>query len=263
MTDEEFARAYPVPDIQWWTAEEYAAWLENEKQELQSIIGSKGWTSGTGWFTWTQEMVDEIIVKYEEVLAMIENGYLVSKSVDGDEDTLIMSGGPMQATATDEGDVAEKDEIDYKSLFSDYKRCGLTSQNNDGNLYWNGQRVRIFVDGTEFSGGYASKYEHYDPEGTIDVRTVRERVDNGDGSYGETIAERMARYAPYGVSYQEKDGKKIIRYNGKSVKSFVDIAPDGSVFSVGSTDGGEIVLVTDYDGDGTLKGVKAMMSYRF
>ena len=401
LTDEEFARAYPVPDIQWWTAEEYAAWLENEKQELQSIIGSKGWTSGTGWFTWTQEMVDETIVKYEEVLAMIENGYLVSKSVDGDEDTLIMSGGPMQATATDEGDVAEKDEIDYKSLFSDYKRCGLTSQNNDGNLYWNGQRVRIFVDGTEFSGGYASKYEHYDPEGTIDVRTVRERVDNGDGSYdpmgplvrleefepdqmfldamegqryvgaefqysadqtarelerykpfglayeldpkketgslsmtwnnrpvrslfdperqlwfcnslgteglnieavyeggritglrespeansveagavideeatvtesdgndsyGEIIAERMARYAPYGVSYQEKDGKKIIRYNGKSVKSFVDIAPDGSVFSMGSTDGGEIVLVTDYDGDGTLKGVKAMMSYRF
>lgn len=73
----------------------------------------------------------------------------------------------------------------------------------------------------------------------------------------------MERYAPYGVSYREADGKKIIRYQGKAVDSFADIAPDGSVFSVGSTDGGEIVLVTEYDGEGTLKGVMPMMSYHF
>ena len=396
MTDEEFASAYPDPDIQWWTAEEYADWLENEKEELQSIIGSRGWTSSTGWFTWTQEMVDETIAKYEEVLAMIENGYLVSKTVDGDENTMLMSGGPMQATATDDGDELEKIKIDYERLFEEYERCKLTFKNNGSDLYWNGQRVRIFADGAEFGGGYVSQYEHYDPEGTIDVRTVRERVDNGDGSYdpmgplvrleefqpgqmfldalegqryvgaeiqyeaehtakeleryapfgltgetnittgklamtwngqpvrslfdperqlwlcnslgtkgldleavyeggrltglresqedasveagavigeeaavaesdgndgsGETIAERMERYASYGVSYQEIGGKKIIRYKGKAVDSFADIDPDGSVFSVGSTDGGEIRLVTVYDQSGMLSGVKAVES---
>ena len=412
MTDEEFAAAYPDQNIQWWTAEEYADWLENEKQELQSVIGSQGWTASTGWFTWTQEMVDETIAEYEEVLTMIENGYLVSKSVDGDENTMlvmnpldrVLGSGDGSYTVEKEGQKFDSnfENVDYESLFEDYKRCGLTFQNNDGNLYWNGQRVRIFADGAEFDGGYASQYEHYDPEGVIDVRTVRERVDNGDGSYdpmgplvrleefepeqmfldaldcqielnqmqaedeartaaelapylefgltysfdqfqkssdwlsmtwngqpvrslfdpecqlwianslgakgmdlevvykdgeitglresqesasvhagavidaeataaesdgddgsGETIAQRMERYAPYGVSYQEIGGKKMIRYKGKTVDSFADITPDGSVFSVGSTDGGEIVLVTDYDEDGTLKGVKAMMSFHF
>ena len=62
---------------------------------------------------------------------------------------------------------------------------------------------------------------------------------------------------------EEKDGKRSIRYEGKAVDSFTDMRPGGGVFSVKSTDDGEIALVTVYDGDGKLKGVKAMMSYRF
>ncbi len=410
MTDEEFAAAYPEPEVEWWTAAEYAAWLENEKRDLQDMIGSKGWTQSTGWFTWTQEMVDETIAEYEEILNMIESGYLVSKTVDGDENTMLVM-NPLDRVvgsadwenaieAKEQSDFYD-DTFDYTSLFDDYKSCGLTFQNSDGNLYWNGQRVRIFVDGAEHEGGWVSQYEHYDPEGSVDVRTIRERVDNGDGSYnlmgplvrleefepeqmflealegqryvgaefqyeaertaqelkryekfgltfdsnansptgslsmswngqpvrslfdperqlcvcnslgtkglnleavyeggeltglresaedksfvesgtvinaeatategtgdnsGETIAERMEKYAPYGVSYQEKDGKRSIRYEGKAVDSFTDMRPGGGVFSVKSTDGGEIALVTVYDGDGELKGVKAMMSYRF
>lgn len=410
MTDEEFAAAYPEPEVEWWTAAEYAAWLENEKKNLQDMIGSKGWTQSTGWFTWTQEVVDETIAEYEEILNMIESGYLVSKTVDGDEDTmLVMNPLDRVVGSADWENVIEAkeqsdfydDTFDYTSLFDDYKSCGLTFQNSDGNLYWNGQRVRIFVDGAEHGGGWVSQYEHYDPDGSIDVRTVRERVDNGDGSYnlmgplvrleefepeqmfldalegqsyvgaelqyegdrtakeleryapfgltyefdqtlstsslkmawngravrslfdaqrqlwvcnslgteglnleavyengelaglrestedksfvesgavinaeatategtgdssGETIAERMEKYAPYGVTYQEKDGKRSIRYEGKAVDSFTDMRPGGGVFSVNSTDGGEIALVTVYDGDGKLKGVKAMLSYRF
>lgn len=404
MTDEEFAEAYPDPDVEWWTAGEYAAWLENEKKELESMIGSKGWTNSTGWFTWTQEMVAETIAGYEETLAMIENGYLVSKSVDGDENTMlvmnpldrVVGSGDWESTM-EEKECSDGDDFDYTSLFDDYKRCGLTFQNNDGILYWKDQRVRIFVDGAEYGDGYTSQYEHYDPEGTVDVRTVRERVDNGDGSYslmgplvrleefepdqmfldalegqryvgaefqyeaertaqelerytpfgltfesnansptgslamswngrpvrslfdperqlwvcnslgtkglnleavyeggkliglresgeksseeaamvmagestaeddgddgsGQTIAERMEPFAAYGVSYQEIGGKKVIRYNGKSVSSFADVRPDGSVFSVGSTDGGEIDLVTVYDQAGRLSGVKAVES---
>lgn len=404
MTDEEFAEAYPDPDVEWWTAGEYAAWLENEKKELESMIGSKGWTNSTGWFTWTQEMVAETIAGYEETLAMIENGYLVSKSVDGDENTMlvmnpldrVVGSGDWESTM-EEKECSDGDDFDYTSLFGDYKRCGLTFQNNDGILYWKDQRVRIFVDGAEYGDGYVSQYEHYDPEGTVDVRTVRERVDNGDGSYslmgplvrleefepdqmfldalegqryvgaefqyeaertaqelerytpfgltfesnansptgslamswngrpvrslfdperqlwvcnslgtkglnleavyeggkliglresgeksseeaamvmagestaeddgdngsGQTIAERMEPFAAYGVSYQEIGRKKVIRYNGKSVSSFADVRPDGSVFSVGSTDGGEIDVVTVYGRDGRLVGVKAVES---
>ncbi len=402
MTDEEFAAAYPDPDVEWWTAAEYAAWLENEKRDLQDMIGSKGWTQSTGWFTWTQEMVDETIAEYEEILNMIESGYLVSKTVDGDENTMLVM-NPLDRVvgsadwenaieAKEQSDFYD-DTFDYTSLFDDYKSCGLTFQNSDGNLYWNGQRVRIFVDGAEHEGGWVSQYEHYDPEGSVDVRTIRERVDNGDGSYnlmgplvrleefepermfldalegqryvgaefqyeaertaqelkryekfgltfdsnannptgslsmswngqpvrslfdperqlwvcnslgtkglnleavyengkltglresqedasveagavideetavaesdgndgsGETIAQRMERYASYGVSYQEIGGKKIIRYKGKAVDSFADIRPDGGVFSVGSTDGGEIDLVTVYDRNGKLAGI--------
>ncbi len=40
MTDAEFEEKFPTPDIEWWTYDEYKAWLENEKVELKSIIGS-------------------------------------------------------------------------------------------------------------------------------------------------------------------------------------------------------------------------------
>lgn len=402
MTAQEFAKAYPDPQVEWWTAEEYAAWLENEKKSLQDMIGSKGWTPSTGWFTWTQEMVTEAIAEYEEILALIQNGYLISKTVDGSEDTMLMV-NPLDIVLGS-AEVEEKevlgdslnsfsDHSDKVSLFADYQRCGLTFNDNDGSLYWNGQRVRIFVDGAEYGEGFASAYEHYDPEGTIDIHTVRERIDNGDGSYdlmgplvrleeftpdqmfldalecqqyvdaeihreaehtakelerytpfgltskidphtgtltmdwngspvgslfdrerrlyvanslggdgqnleavyekgkltglriskekgymesgtvigaeaavaeddgnssGKTIAEHMEQYAPYGLSYREVNGRKIIHYNGQTVESISDLRPDGSVFSVGSTDGGEVKLVTVYDSTGELSGLKLL-----
>ncbi len=396
MTDEEFAAAYPTPRVEWWTAEEYAAWLEEEKKNLQDMIGSKSWTPSTGWFTWTREMVDETIAEYEEILKKIEEGYFVSKSVDGDENTMLMSGGPMQATTVEEGGMVEKGSVDYIALFEDYNRFGLTFNDDDNNLYWNGQRVRIFVDGAELGDGWVSQYEHYDPEGSIDVHTVREKIINGDNSYdpmgplvrleefepeqmfldalegyrytgaeiqydeehtareleryapfglrcefdqsqstgslkmtwngravrslfdserqlwvcnslgtdglnleavyrngeltglresaedkgfvesgavinaeataaegtgdgsGETISERMEKYAPYGVVYEEQNCQRTIRYNGRMVSGFADMRPDGSVFSVGSTVGGDVGLVTVYDGGGKLEGVKAV-----
>lgn len=407
MTEEEFAEACPEPHVEWWTEEEYAAWLAKEKKELQDIIGSKGWTPSTGWFTWTQEMVTQAVAEYEKILALIKSGYLVSKTVEGQEDALLMSGAPKEMTGNGSYEVSDKtaeagsepvfENIDYGDLFEDYKRYGLTFKSQDGSLRWKGQRVRIFVDGAEYGDGFASAYEHYDPEGTIDVRTVREKVDNGDGSYdlmgplvrleefqpeqifldalegqnyvgaeisygeehtaqeleryapfglhyefdqsqstgslvmtwngravrslfdperqlwvcnslgtkglnleavyedgrltglrestedksfvetgvvinaetavtendgrpgsGETIAQKMERYAPYGVSYQETDGKKTIWYHGQKIERFSDTQPDGSVFSVSSTDGGEIHLAAAYDSNGRLCGVKTV-----
>ena len=93
MTDEEFDRRFPVPNVEWWTYEEYAAWLEQEKVNLQAMLGETGWTGGRGEFTWTQEIIDETIAMYEGILQEIKEGKMYSKSIDGD-DTLMMSYDP-------------------------------------------------------------------------------------------------------------------------------------------------------------------------
>ena len=86
LTDEEYEKRFPTPDVEWWTYEEYKAWLEEQKIQLQSMIGERGWTGGRGEFVWTQEIVDETIAMYEETLQDIKNGIRISKSVDGDTD---------------------------------------------------------------------------------------------------------------------------------------------------------------------------------
>ena len=85
LTDEEFEQRFPSPDVEWWTYDEYKAWLENEKVQLQDMIGETGWTGSQGEFVWTQEKVDETIKMYEGILEEIKNGVLYSKMVDGSE----------------------------------------------------------------------------------------------------------------------------------------------------------------------------------
>ena len=89
MTDEEFERRFPTSNVEWWTYEEYAAWLEKEKVELQAMLGEKGWTGGRGEFVWTQEIIDETIAMYEGILQEIKEGIMYSKSVDGDENVMM------------------------------------------------------------------------------------------------------------------------------------------------------------------------------
>ncbi len=88
LTDAEFEKLYPTQDIEWWTYDEYKAWLENEKVNLQSMIGEKGYTNTDGWFVWTQEKVDETIALYESILEDIKNGKMYAKSVDGDDSVM-------------------------------------------------------------------------------------------------------------------------------------------------------------------------------
>ena len=89
LTDAEFEARYPTPDVEWWTYDEYKAWLEQEKVALQSLVGESG-TAGGVEFTWTQEKVDETIALYESILADIQNGILYSKTVDGSEDVMLV-----------------------------------------------------------------------------------------------------------------------------------------------------------------------------
>lgn len=90
LTDAEYEQLYPTQDIEWWTYDEYKAWLDNEKVQLQSMLGERGSVNGGEEFVWTQEKIDETIALYEETLQDIKNGMVYSKTVDGQDDMLVV-----------------------------------------------------------------------------------------------------------------------------------------------------------------------------
>ena len=107
LTDEEFEARFPTPDVEWWTYDEYKAWLDNEKVQLQSLLGETGTVGGQS-FTWTQEEIDKTIAMYEEILTDLKNGVMYSKSVNG-EDEVMMSYNPADiSTSTDAGDAVRE-----------------------------------------------------------------------------------------------------------------------------------------------------------
>ena len=107
LTDAEFEARYPTPDVEWWTYDEYKAWLKQEKVALQSLVGESG-TAGGVEFTWTQEKVDETIALYESILADIQNGILYSKTVDGSEDVMLVM-NPADIAMSTEADMTATD----------------------------------------------------------------------------------------------------------------------------------------------------------
>lgn len=90
LTDAELEALYPTQDIEWWTYDEYKAWLDNEKIQLQSMLGERGSVNGGEEFVWTQEKIDETIALYEETLQDIKNGMMYSKTVDGQDDVRVV-----------------------------------------------------------------------------------------------------------------------------------------------------------------------------
>lgn len=64
-----------------------------------------------------------------------------------------------------------------------YGKFGVTFD-KDGKMVYNGKAVRWFADGVELAdGGWATRYTYANDNGTLSLRTVRQRKDNGDGSY--------------------------------------------------------------------------------
>ena len=200
LTEERFHAQYgdwgDSWDVEWWTADEFAAWLEQEKKALQDIIGERAYTGADGWFVWDQKRVDETIALYEEMLSDIQKGALYSKTIwdkDGNalEDVALGSDGPLDAvvaTVTDDSiSAADKeplrgDSADTYALLAEAESFGLTSA-ADG-LYYNGKRVRMLVDGVSTgNGGYGIRYVYWGDWGEVDVHTLRSVRDNGDGSY--------------------------------------------------------------------------------
>lgn len=179
-------------DIEWWTADEYAQWLENEKEELQDLVGKNAmaYTPSDGWFVWTQERVDEAIALYERELEFIRGGGKLSKpSKDG---SVLMSGGYVATavvqTIEDEVSITENKASDAQEslddeqaddgsinpeIFAAYAPFGLTVQ--DDALYFAGQRVRRFSDVYKADLFRTVSCQNDDPEGSIDVEAIREQ----------------------------------------------------------------------------------------
>lgn len=204
--------------VEWWTAEEYETWLEQEKKDLQEIIGERGYTASTGWFTWDQKKVDETIALYEEILENIKKGALYSKRVldkDGNEmgdislgmDGFVgtydeqMSEFTVFTPSADLSELREEARANVSELLKACEPYGLTGSEQDG-LFYNGQRVRCFVDGYSLGepGLYGIGYTYIDDGGTVDVHTLRGVIFNPDGSYnpyGELTALAAAGEAGF------------------------------------------------------------------
>lgn len=80
-------------ELEWWTAEDFAAWIEQERAELQALIGTEDrvWTPSEGWFSWDQAHVDAVIAEYEETLKFIQSGGRVSRTGWEDGNVLMVS----------------------------------------------------------------------------------------------------------------------------------------------------------------------------
>ncbi len=194
--------------VEWWTAEDYAAWLEEEKQVLQSIIGERGYTSSEGWFVWDQARVDESIALYESILENIRNGVLYSKTIttgDGSvvEDVALGSGtlDASKISSHTREDTIISEILDKELSFSRSQEPAMISKLldetallgqlrafgiflSDSQMTYKGQSIRYLVDGVRVGdNGYATQHVYIDPEGTVDIHTLYSATGNPDGSY--------------------------------------------------------------------------------
>ncbi len=133
-------------DVEWWTAEEYAKWLDEEKEVLQSMIGEKAYTGGDGWFVWTQEKVDETIALYEDNLQKIKDGMKLSKSSD-DAVGITMAYSPenieyaKQESRNGHTKIKTVMKCIQRRTLSVYAKCGITYQKETGFLMYDGKTI--------------------------------------------------------------------------------------------------------------------------
>ena len=185
MEESEYLKKYPMPEVEWWTYEEYKEWLDNEKKELQSMLGSTGSINGEK-FTWTQEKIDEAIAMYEEILQEIKDGVKYSKTVNEEGDPLLSEAQSAPSDTETSVEMAmdsvgqqEFTQEDILELYGDY---GISLDKN-GDMIFQGELVRLFWDGVDAGDGASSVLcQYYNEKGTVDVHTVRSVIDNGDGS---------------------------------------------------------------------------------
>lgn len=96
------------------------------------------------------------------------------------------------------------EEENLQDLMQEYEKFGITRGN--GVLYYHDEIIRYFLDGYEHeSGNTISRYSEYNGAGTIDVHTVRNDIQNADGS--TTLFGEIVDIVPY--SQEEFDKRDL------------------------------------------------------
>ncbi len=108
------------PDgIEWWTYEEYKAWLDDEKELLQLSVGETIEVNGEKLIC-TQELVDETVAMYEDMLNQIKNGMMISKTVDGNVN-LVVGYDPSWTTSSQDYSLYVVSDHGEERLFGPYE----------------------------------------------------------------------------------------------------------------------------------------------
>lgn len=140
LDEDDFQKRYQTVNVEWWTYEEYKAWLENEKEVLQGMLGEKAYTNDRGDFIWTQEVIDETIAEYEKTLQDIKSGIKISKTVDGDEDIML-------AQYDDNNIVFGTKKGEATTVFSGYTNNIPDKEYVKAGIEWNRTNNAWFYDG--------------------------------------------------------------------------------------------------------------------
>lgn len=159
LDEDDFQKRYQTVNVEWWTYEEYKAWLENEKEVLQGMLGEKAYTNNRGDFIWTQEVIDETIAEYEKTLQDIKSGIKISKTVDGDEDIML-------AQYDDNNAVFETKEGEATTVFSGYTNNIPDKEYVKAGIEWNRTNNAWFYDGKLV----AALYDHNGGIYTCDIK---------------------------------------------------------------------------------------------
>ncbi|RRD92520.1 M56 family metallopeptidase [Clostridiales bacterium COT073_COT-073] len=286
MLEEDYEKKFPDSVIEWWTYDEYKAWLENKKVELSELIGEKIGTNSEGDIILTQKLANEIISDYEKILEEIKSGIKVSKTIDGNPDSdtitvmnpLDMEMGKSNPSLTlyiqlENGE--EKHFGPYETTEELLKVVKLFCEEQ----IKNGNMKQSEYD--EILSKYSSASEN--PNGAVnDIgvlpsenqgQTEKALLTGGEDatSYEEQATEQRtaltpdeleklySAYKPFGLTYDKK--QDCFYYKGKIVGTFIDIMQtNGESLSSGKFEGtlrqienpkgeGEIVISTirDYD----------------
>lgn len=140
LDEDDFQKRYQTVNVEWWTYEEYKAWLENEKEVLQGMLGEKAYTNNRGDFIWTQEVIDETIAEYEKTLQDIKSGIKISKTVDGNEDIML-------AQYDDNNVVFGTKKGEATTVFSGYTNNIPDKEYVKAGIEWNRTNNAWFYDG--------------------------------------------------------------------------------------------------------------------
>lgn len=159
LDEDDFQKRYQTVNVEWWTYEEYKAWLENEKEVLQGMLGEKAYTNNRGDFIWTQEVIDETIAEYEKTLQDIKSGIKISKTVDGNEDIML-------AQYDDNNVVFGTKKGEATTVFSGYTNNIPDKEYVKAGIEWNRTNNAWFYDGKLV----AALYDHNGGIYTCDIK---------------------------------------------------------------------------------------------